>query len=149
MTNLGARLLRTRWFVRAPIGLIRARLGFLFGGRILLLEHIGRKSGLPRYAVLEVVSHPKPDTFVIASGFGRGSQWYRNLAVEPHCRVSVGWRNRAPAMARMLDQDECRAVLADYRIRHPKAYRELAGMIEEAIGTSIDEVPLVELTLVT
>lgn len=28
MTSIGARLLRTRWFVRAPIAVFRARLGF-------------------------------------------------------------------------------------------------------------------------
>ncbi|MGW4714622.1 hypothetical protein [Nocardia sp. NPDC004260] len=34
MPSIGARLLRTRWFVRAPIAVFRARLGFLFGGRL-------------------------------------------------------------------------------------------------------------------
>ncbi|MGH7735078.1 MAG: nitroreductase family deazaflavin-dependent oxidoreductase, partial [Gemmatimonadales bacterium] len=33
-----AGLLRVRWLVRAPIGLYRARLGFLFGSRLLMLE---------------------------------------------------------------------------------------------------------------
>ena len=40
-----ARLLRTRWIVRAPIPLFRAGLGWLFGGRFVMAEHIGRKSG--------------------------------------------------------------------------------------------------------
>ena len=39
---------------RLPIGLYRLRLGWLLGDR-LLLTHIGRKSGLPRQAVIEVV----------------------------------------------------------------------------------------------
>lgn len=90
MTSTGARLLRTRWFVRAPIGVFRARLGFLFGGRILLLEHRGRKSGKARYVVLETVARPASDTVVVASGFGRSAQWFQNLTADPHCRVSIG-----------------------------------------------------------
>ncbi|CCF61889.1 nitroreductase family deazaflavin-dependent oxidoreductase [Nocardia cyriacigeorgica] len=147
MPSVGAKLLRTRWFVRAPIWVFRARLGFLFGGRLLLLEHRGRKSGQVRYVVLETVDRPDADTVVIASGFGPTSQWYRNLLAEPHCRVSVGWRHRAPAVARMLDIEETAAVLAGYRVRHPKAYQELGGIIEEATGQGIDTVPMVELSM--
>lgn len=47
-SRLGARLLRTRAFVRAPIPLYRAGLGFLLGPRLLMLEHIGRKPGARR-----------------------------------------------------------------------------------------------------
>lgn len=37
-----ARMLRSRRLMRAPIWLYRARLGGLLGGRLLMLEHIGR-----------------------------------------------------------------------------------------------------------
>lgn len=57
-----ARLLRSRRLMRAPIWIYKARAGALFGSRILMLEHIGRKSGTPRYAVLEVTDHPSPGT---------------------------------------------------------------------------------------
>ncbi|GAB0107080.1 nitroreductase family deazaflavin-dependent oxidoreductase [Nocardia sp. JMUB6875] len=147
ITDVGAKLLRTRWFVRAPIGLFRARLGFVFGGRLLLLEHTGRKSGQPRYVALETVARPDPDTVIIASGFGTGSQWYRNLAADPHCRVTIGTRYRAPATARMLTPEESKPVLAEYKRVHPAAYRELSGIIESAVGGRIDDVPLVELRL--
>ncbi|WP_338087588.1 nitroreductase family deazaflavin-dependent oxidoreductase [Nocardia huaxiensis] len=147
MADLGAKLLRTRWFVRAPIGLFRARLGFLFGGRLLLLEHRGRTSGTPRYVTLETVARPTPATIVIASGFGATAQWYRNLQADPHCFVSIGFRHRVPARARDLTPDEAKTVLAEYKRAHPAAYRELSRVIEQATGTSIEDVPLVELTL--
>ncbi len=147
MPSIGAKLLRTRWLVRAPIWVFRARLGFLFGGRLLMLEHLGRTSGQVRYVVLETVDRPDADTVVIASGFGKTAQWYRNLLAEPHCRVSVGWRHRAPAVARMLGIEETAAVLAGYRVRHPKAYQELSGVIQEATGQGIDTVPMVELSM--
>ncbi len=44
-----------------------------------MLEHIGRKSGAPRYAVLEIVDHPAPDVYIVASGFGRKAQWFSNV----------------------------------------------------------------------
>jgi deazaflavin-dependent oxidoreductase (nitroreductase family) len=147
MAALGVKLLRTRWFVRSPIWAFRARLGFLFGGRLLLLEHIGRTSGRPRYVALETVDRPDTDTVVIASGFGETAQWYRNLLAEPQCRVSIGARYRAPAVARILDREAAAAVLDGYRIRHPKAYRKLSAIIEGATGRDIDTVPLVELSL--
>ncbi|WP_459957342.1 nitroreductase family deazaflavin-dependent oxidoreductase [Nocardia sp. IFM 10818] len=147
MSDLGAKLLRTRWFVRAPIWLFRARLGFVFGGRVLLLEHIGRKSGEQRYVALEAVDRPDANTVMLASGFGTGSQWYRNLKANPQCRVSIGFRNRAPATARMLTAEEAKPIMAEYKTVHPAAYKQLGRIIEQAVGGDIDDVPLVELTL--
>ncbi len=37
-----AGLLRVRWFMRAPSWLYRARLGVIFGHRLLMLEHVGK-----------------------------------------------------------------------------------------------------------
>jgi len=71
-----ARLMRVRWVVRAPVWLYRARLGFVFGPRLLMLEHTGRKTGILRYAVLEPVDHPDPGTYVVAAGFGNRAQIY-------------------------------------------------------------------------
>ena len=69
-----SRLLRTRAVVRAPIWLYRHRSGWLFGSRMLMLEHIGRRSGVPRYVCLEVVERPSADEIVVVSGFGTGAQ---------------------------------------------------------------------------
>jgi deazaflavin-dependent oxidoreductase (nitroreductase family) len=76
--------------MRAPIWIYRARAGALFGSRVLMLEHVGRKSGARRYAVLEVVDHPSPEVYVIASGFGRKAQWFLNIEADPRVRVYVG-----------------------------------------------------------
>ena len=68
---LAARLLRTRWLVRAPVWLYRARLGSMFGSRLLMLEHTGRKTGIRRYVVLEAVDHPDPRTYIVAARLRR------------------------------------------------------------------------------
>ncbi|MEE3851588.1 nitroreductase family deazaflavin-dependent oxidoreductase [Gordonia sp. LSe1-13] len=145
--SITSTLLHTRWLVRAPIWLFRARLGFLFGGRMLLLEHTGRTTGRPRYVVLEAVEHPAPTRVVVASGFGIRSQWFQNLQADQRCRVSIRRLHQVPAIARTVTDEERAAIVARYRSHHPRAYAELSGVTEETVGLRIDEVPYVELTL--
>lgn len=141
---LGARLLRTRGFVRAPIWFYRHGLGWLFGRRVLMLEHTGRTSGSTRYVVLEVVDKPSADTTIVVSGFGRRAQWYRNLEANPACSVTIG-RHRVRAHARFLSDEESAAVLERYQQAHPQAWKRLRGAIEHAVGHEVTGLPMVEL----
>jgi deazaflavin-dependent oxidoreductase (nitroreductase family) len=147
----GARLLRVRWVVRTPIWLYRARLGFLFGHRLLMLEHVGRTSGLRRYVVLEVVDRPAPDRYVVVSGFGAQAQWLRNVLAHPQVRVSVGFRGSVSATARVLDADEAAAGLRRYAAAHPRAWAGLRPVLEQTLGSRIEvtgtDLPMVELDL--
>ena len=145
--RLGARMLRVRAVVRFPIWLYRSHLGFLFGSRLLIMEHRSRRSGLPRYVALEVVDHPSGDCCVVASGFGKTSQWLRNVEADPHVRVSVGRRHLAPAMARPLSRTDTAAALAAYARRHRFAWAALKPVFEEALGAPVSELPLVALDL--
>ncbi|HJP80261.1 MAG TPA: nitroreductase family deazaflavin-dependent oxidoreductase [Pseudonocardiaceae bacterium] len=149
--RVGARVLANRRLMRTPVWLYRARLGFLFGSRILMLEHIGRTTGAKRYVVLEVVGHPSPDVYVIASGFGDRAQWFRNLIANPRVRVSVAGRGPRVATARRLPGAEADAALADYVRRHPRAWAKFKNVLENTLGTTIDErntqLPLIELNL--
>src|SRR5690606_3939347 len=78
----------TRLFMRFPIWLYRLKLGWLLGKRFLHLEHRGRKSGLIRHAVVEIVDHDvQNDSYVVASAWGHQSDWYRNITVEPHVKI--------------------------------------------------------------
>ena len=146
-----------RAVARAPIQLYRAGLGCLLGHRILLLEHVGRHSGLPRYAVLEVVGRPAPDRYVVAAGLGERAQWLRNVRAEPQVRVSVGRLARVPAVARVLSKAEAVAVLRRYGIEHPWAWRLVRPVLRWAARGRIpldgperiaERIPLVELALV-
>jgi deazaflavin-dependent oxidoreductase (nitroreductase family) len=151
LVDAGAKLLMSRRLMRAPIGLYRARLGFLFGSRILLLEHVGRKSGRTRQAVLEVLDHPDPDTYVVASGFGTRAQWYKNLQADPHAKVSVGTRVSRPTVARTLSTSEADAALRRYIDRHRRAWETMKPVLESSLGAPIDTtntaLPMVELRL--
>ena len=119
----------SRLLFRMPIYLYKARLGWLLGGRFLLLNHTGRKSGQPRQAVVEVVRHdPASDTYVIASGFGEKAQWFQNLMHTPDITIQVG-RRKLAVHARLLSPDEAADEMADYARRNPKAARTLAGFM--------------------
>lgn len=146
----GTRVLRTRWLMRAPIHLYKVRLGFLFGSRILMLEHIGRTSGARRYVVLEVLGHPAPDVYLVVSAFGAQAQWYRNLQANPSARVWVRGRRALPAKAQRLSDRDADAALDAYIARHAKAWEKLKAVIENTLGRTIErgsDMPVIELRL--
>ena len=151
--SAGARILRNRWLMRAPIWIYKLRGGALLSSRVLMLEHVGRKSGARRYVVLEVVDHATPDTFVVASGFGTRAQWFRNIRTNPRVRLWVGGRAPAPATARVLDQPETDRALAEYRAKRPRAWERFKPVLEETLGKPITDtnapLPMVELRLDT
>ena len=149
VVDLAARLLRTRWLVRAPIGIFRAGVGWVFGERLLMLEHLGRKSQQPRYVVLEVVDRTETG-YVLAARFGERTQWLRNLDAHPGAHVSIGARVRIPVEARRLTPAEATETLQRYAARNPRAWAKLRPIFERTLGAPISEsgttLPMVALT---
>lgn len=115
-----------RAMFRAPILLYRARLGWLLGRRMVLIEHRGRRSGRVRQVVVEVAALDRATGVVtVASGFGHASDWYRNLLATPQARICLGTR-WADVRAEALTEDEGASTMVDYALRHPVAARVLA-----------------------
>ena len=111
---------------RAPIWLYRANLGWLLGHRFVLLTHTGRKSGLPRHTVLEVVRYDQPSgACIVASGWNTQSDWYLNVTANPSIAIQIG-NQRSPATAVRLSPEAGAQELLDYARRHPLALGELA-----------------------
>lgn len=152
IARAGAALLRVRWFVRAPIWLYRARLGVLFGARLLMLEHVGRKSGQRRYVVLEVVDHPAAGRYVVVSGFGVRAQWFRNVEATPQVRIYLASHKPARAIAHRLDANASAAALSRYAAARPRSWAKLRPVLEETLGARIDEhgtdLPMIAIELV-
>lgn len=119
----------TRFFARLPIWLYRARLGWLLGGRFLLLTHTGRKTGLPRRTVLEIVHHDADSaTYFVAAAWGAKAQWLRNIQLHPQVDVTVG-RRRFEALAHAVSQEEAERVLETYARQHRIAMRVLGRLL--------------------
>jgi deazaflavin-dependent oxidoreductase (nitroreductase family) len=129
-----------RLMLRLPIWIYRLRLGWLLGNRFLLLTHVGRKTGLPHQTVVEVVDHSRTgDRYLIASGWGKKSDWFRNIQKTPEVRVQVG-RRSIQAHATILHVAEAAEVLLNYARQHPAAFRELAKfMMGERLGVTKED----------
>lgn len=115
-----------RWIARAPIWLYGHRLGWIVTGRFILLNHVGRKSGLPRKAIVEVGRHDKrTGSYVVCSGWGEQSQWFKNLMAHPETAIQV--RNRRIAVtAHRLSADQGGDEMVAYSRRHPHVAKRLA-----------------------
>ena len=145
IARIADRFFQTRWLVRMPIALYRAGFGFLFGKRLLMLEHTGRTSGARRLVVLEVLGRPAPGEYVIISGFAGKSQWYRNITANPRVRVSTGFRRNMAALAEPMPRAESAAVLRSFIEHHPRDWKKMQPVFEHVCGRPVDAMPMVRL----
>ena len=108
---------------RLPIWLYRFRFGWLFGRRLLLLYHTGRKSGQIHATVLEVIRYDKANhTYFLASGFGENSDWLKNVMATPAARVMVGiWPHNV--VATRLEPAEAAEELLKYWRHKPLLFK--------------------------
>jgi deazaflavin-dependent oxidoreductase (nitroreductase family) len=121
-----------RWFLHAPTYLYRARLGFVFGHRFLMIEHRGRTSG-NRYRTVVEVAGRSDDEWICASGTGATADWYRNLRAGGLDAVWIG-AHRHAATVRFLEAEEAAEFMARYEREHPKT----AAKLYEVMGVSYD-----------
>ncbi len=119
----------SRLLFRIPIWFYRLHLGWLFGDRFLLLTHTGRKSGLPRQTMLEVIHHDRAsDTYNVFAGWGEKADWVRNVEKTPQVTIDVGHR-RLRACAERLSPEEAECKILDYARCYPVAIRVLPRMM--------------------
>jgi len=115
---------------RIPIWFYRMGLGGLLGKRFLLLTHIGRKSGQPRQAVIEVVKKDSQnDIYYSVSGFGEKAQWFQNILHTPQVDIQVGGQKMS-VHAERLSINDGEKILSAYAEQHPIALRELSKMLK-------------------
>lgn len=118
-----------RLFLRTPILFYRAHLGWLLGGRFIMLTHLGRKSGLPRQVVLEVVHHDlQTDAYFVAAGWRGKADWFLNTQLNPAVQVMVG-RRTFKASAQVIQLVEAANTFYIYALRHPLAFYEISHLM--------------------
>jgi deazaflavin-dependent oxidoreductase (nitroreductase family) len=141
-----------RFAFRLPILLYRLHLGWLLGNRFLLLEHRGRKSGLLRQVVIEVVDQDKQvGSYFVVAAWGEKSDWYKNILAQSQVNIVVGSKH-FPAIARTIPPEEAVQHLTAYAKSHPIAFRELGSILighsshepAELVQSFVNSVPLVE-----
>ena len=101
----------------------------------VMLTTVGRKSGQPRRAVVDVLKHDAAtDTYYVVSAYGGLSDWYRNLEANPAVKVQAR-RRRFSARAATLPPDEAEEALLDYWRRHRLYVRTMFRLIGLKAGT--------------
>jgi len=117
-----------RFGLRLPIWLYRAHLGWLLGDRFLMLTHTGRKSGLARHTVIEVVQHNKEaDAYYVVSGWGEKSDWYQNIRKDLSVTIQTGGR-KFKSTAEFVPVEKAIPIVETYAHDHPIAFNELSGL---------------------
>jgi deazaflavin-dependent oxidoreductase (nitroreductase family) len=121
-----------------PVHLYHARLGAVLGHRFLLLVHTGRKTGIRRETVLEVVHYdPATRECVVAAGWGRRTGWLHNVEAGLATEVQTGRQRFAPAY-RVLPPDEAERVFADYERRNRFGAPVIRAVLSRLLGWRYD-----------
>jgi deazaflavin-dependent oxidoreductase (nitroreductase family) len=121
-----------------PAALYGIGAGWLLGHRFLLLVHRGRRTGRVYRTVLEVVHWQRePSEAVVMSGFGRDSQWYRNVLAGGAVEIRIGRRRYHPTV-RPLPEDEAMAVLAAYERRNRVVVPVIRAVLSRLAGIRYD-----------
>ena len=121
---------------KAPIWLYRFHLGGRLGNRVLLLTHIGRKTGQIRQAVIEVVQVDKASgIYYVASGWGEKSNWYKNIVANPNVTIQVK-NKRVKAVAERVTPELGVQIMLNYFHRYPFAQRALSRIMKYPLDGS-------------
>lgn len=114
---------------KLPILAYRSGMGFFMGKRFIYVEHVGRISGKIRRSVLEVIRYDDvEDTYFVASGYGRRSDWYKNIQKNSNVKIKVAFR-KTNAEVLFLSNERTEEEIRDYAKRHPTAIKQLAKLI--------------------
>lgn len=103
-------------FFKQPIALYRGAGADVMKSRcILLLTTTGRRSGQPRTAGVSFM--PMGDNYIVFSGWGVQSDWYRNLLANPDVKLKVGKRTLRATAVPVADPERRRELMRQMRAR--------------------------------
>jgi deazaflavin-dependent oxidoreductase (nitroreductase family) len=137
------------WLLGLPAYLYRARMGFLFGHRFLLLVHEGRRTGRRHETPLEVVHYDRASgEAIVAAGWGRKTQWLHNVEAGLAREVQIG-RERWTPTYRILPVDEAAAVLVEYERHSGMPKRLVRAVLSRLLGWRYDGSPEARLRAAT
>jgi len=125
-----------RWIFKAPIFCYQIGLGSLMGKRILILTTVGRKSGKLRRTALEYDYDPANGSYLLMTGWGGKSDWYRNALMNSNVELWVG-KKRFKANARSASVNEVEAVMQKLLHYYPRVVKTW----ESVTGLSYDGTP--------
>lgn len=105
-----------RFVFQLPPLLYHGPIAAFFASRcVLRLTTIGRKSGEPRTVCVSFM--PLDDGYIIFSGFGVQSNWYRNVRANPHVTIQIGPETMRATAEVVADPDRRRELMRQMQSR--------------------------------
>jgi deazaflavin-dependent oxidoreductase (nitroreductase family) len=119
---------------RIPVYFYRLKFGWLLGGHFVLINHLGRKSGLPRQSVVEVVERDqRAGSVTVVAVYGQQTQWYQNLKAHPETTIQIG-SHKYDVIAEFVSPEDGEEIIVRYFHR----YGKITGMLFSILGYSWD-----------
>lgn len=129
-----------RRLLRAPILLHRLGLGALLNQlHVVILTTRGRKSGLPRYALVEYRMHGSK--VYLISAWGERPHWVQNLIADPQATVQTGGRIYGAQAHVVYDTGEILRAFLLFRKRAPAVYDGILARLTEAESVDTNTLP--------
>lgn len=114
---------------RIPVYIYRLGFGRLFGKRLVMINHLGRKTGVLHQTVVEVVEYdPQTGEVIVVAGYGPQTQWYQNLRAHPETTIQIS-SHKMPVVAEFVTVEDGEEVMSRYVRRHRKLTEELFSMV--------------------
>jgi deazaflavin-dependent oxidoreductase (nitroreductase family) len=118
-----------RWLANAPRWFYRLGLGWLLGHRVVQITHRGRKSGLIRQTILEVLHYDRQTHEVlVVSGWEGKTDWYRNIQHEPALEVRIGRVAYRPVQEFLSPEETTHLILTLFR-QQPREVRFVGSLL--------------------
>jgi len=116
-----------------PVWFYRRGYGRLFGKRTVVLVHRGRKTGTQRQTALALLDPgPVEGEYRVQSGWGRGSDWFRNLEANPPEGLWVG-SARLAVTHRVLEPAEAADLVRRHLMAHPRVSARINPSLWQAL----------------
>lgn len=121
-----------KMFLRFPVFLHHLGLGGwerLIGLQWMFITTIGRKTGKPRHAMVDVIDYYKETgIYYIEAAYGKRADWYRNIQADPVFHAQVG-RRKFEARATPLSPEETEKAIVAFVRRRPVYARSVMAMV--------------------
>jgi len=107
---------RLRLFFKSPIALYHGPIAEIMRQRcVMLLTTTGRRTGAPRTTGVSFM--PLDGHFIVFSGWGVRSDWYRNLLADPNVTIRVGNKTLRATAAPVQDPARRSALMRQMKAR--------------------------------
>ena len=126
-----------RWIFKIPVFLNIIRLDSLIPGWMLLLMHVGRKTGRRRVTPLEYIYQSEDNTYRVMSGWRGNTDWYKNIICNPEVIIKVNGKT-VRAVARKLTEDEVLEYLIEILRINPEAIHIFSRWAGRTIEPTLD-----------